>query len=57
MGDNAPKTIPETIPYIVHEDSMGRYSSRGPYGPYGGSYGRPYFGGGSYDDGMMMEEM
>ena len=22
MGDNAPKTIPETIPYIVHEDHM-----------------------------------
>lgn len=41
----------------ARRDSMGRYSSRGSYGPYGGSYGRPYFGGGSYDDGMMMEEM
>jgi hypothetical protein len=42
----------------ARRDSMGRYSGRGgSYGPYGGSYGRPYYGGGSYDDGMMMEEM
>lgn len=34
-------------------DSMGRYASRGSYAD--GSYGRPYYGG-SYDDGMMMDD-
>ena len=43
----------------ARRDSMGRYASRGSYndGSYGynGSYGGPYYGG-SYDDGMMMDD-
>lgn len=43
----------------ARRDSMGRYAGRGSYsdGSYGynGSYGGPYYGG-SYDDGMMMDD-